>query len=112
MAITTPQRERASGHREGGPPDPPQSKIFDWLPGLPASHLDPKTHAIVRETYPLSAYNVVLDHSLVLVAAGAIVGLRTTLSMLGGGILLVFAVSPTAMGWEWTNASGHLVTAA
>ena len=34
-----------------------------------------------RESYPLSAWNMMLDHSLVLVAAGAIIGLRVTLSM-------------------------------
>jgi uncharacterized oligopeptide transporter (OPT) family protein len=91
---------------------PAQSKVFDWLPRISAAHLDPKTHAMAREAYPMSAYNVVLDHSLVLVAAGAIVGLRTTLSMAAGGLLLVLSIAPAAMGRDWTNASGHLVTAA
>jgi uncharacterized oligopeptide transporter (OPT) family protein len=91
---------------------PGQSKIFDWLPGLSANHLDPKTGVMSRQTYPLSAWNVTLDHSLVLVAAGAIIGLRVTLSMALGGLLLFFVVGPTAMGWEWTNATGKLVTAA
>jgi uncharacterized oligopeptide transporter (OPT) family protein len=91
---------------------PGQSKIFDWLPDLSANHLDPKTGLMTRHAYPLSAWNVTLDHSVVLVAAGAIIGLRVTLSMALGGVLLVFVVGPTAMGWEWTNAAGKLVAAA
>jgi uncharacterized oligopeptide transporter (OPT) family protein len=86
--------------------------VFDWLPRLPASHLDARTHAMTRDAYPLSAWNVTFDHSLVLVAAGAIVGLRTTLSMAAGGLMLVLVIGPAAMGSEWTNATGHLVTAA
>jgi OPT family oligopeptide transporter len=76
---------------------PSQSKIFDWLPRLSG--------------YPLSAWNVALDHSLVLVAAGAIVGLRTTLSMAAGGALLVFGLGPVGLRWQWVNAGGHLVAA-
>ncbi len=102
----------AAGHTTRTSILPAQSKVFDWLPRLSASHLDPKTHAMTRETYPLSAWNIALDHSLVLVAAGAIIGLRTTLSMAAGGLMLVFAIAPVALGSEWTNAAGHLVTAA
>jgi OPT family oligopeptide transporter len=76
---------------------PSDSKIFDWLPKI--------------RGYPVSAWNVMLDHSLVLVAAGAIVGLRTTLSMAAGGLLLVVGIGPYAMGAEWTNLSGHVVAA-
>ena len=102
----------AAGHVERTSILPAQSKVFDWLPRLPAGHLDPTTHAMAREAYALSAWNVALDHSLVLVAAGAIVGLRTTLSMAAGGLMLVLVIGPLAMGAEWTNATGHLVTAA
>jgi len=90
---------------------PSQSPIFDWLPRLSANHLDPKTHAMATEAYPMSAWNIVLDHSLVLFAAGAIVGLRTTLSMAAGGLLLTFAIGPIGMGWDWTNAAGKMVAA-
>ena len=76
---------------------PSQVKIFDWLPKISG--------------YPLSAWTVSLDLSLVLVAAGAIVGLRATLSMLAGALLLLLFIGPVALGAEWTNASGHLVTA-
>jgi uncharacterized oligopeptide transporter (OPT) family protein len=91
---------------------PSESKIFDVLPGIPATHLDAKTHQLVRETFPLSASHVVLDHSLVLVAAGAIVGLRATLSMAAGGLLVVLLIGPEAMQWTWTNALGNVVAAA
>jgi uncharacterized oligopeptide transporter (OPT) family protein len=102
----------AEGHPERRSLVPGQSKIFDGLPRLSSRHLDPSTHALVREALPLSASNVVLDHSLVLVAAGAIVGLRATLSMALGGVLVVFVIGPEATGWTWTNAAGKLVAAA
>jgi uncharacterized oligopeptide transporter (OPT) family protein len=90
---------------------PSQSPIFDWLPRITATHRDAATHALVRQAYPLSAWNVVLDHSVVLFAAGAIIGLRTTLSMLAGALIQVFAIGPRAMEWEWTNVAGALVPA-
>jgi uncharacterized oligopeptide transporter (OPT) family protein len=91
---------------------PAQSRVFDFLPQIEVTHLDPKTRGMVRDMYPLSAFNIVLDHSVVLLAAGAIVGLRTTLSMALGGLLLTVAIALPAMGWEWTNANGHVVAAA
>src|SRR5580658_7247192 len=87
----------AAGRTERDSILPSRVKIFDWLPRVSGS--------------PLSAWNVALDLSLVLVAAGAFVGLRTTVSMAAGGLLLVLLIGPVALGAEWTNASGHLVTA-
>jgi uncharacterized oligopeptide transporter (OPT) family protein len=87
----------AAGRTERDSILPSQVKVFDWLPKV--------------DGYPLSAWTVSLDLSLVLVAAGAIVGLRTTLSMLLGGLLVVLIIGPVALGAEWTNASGHLVSA-
>jgi putative OPT family oligopeptide transporter len=86
-----------AGHAKREAALPSDSKIFDWLPKV--------------RGYPVSAWTVVLDHSLVLVAAGAIVGLRTSLSMVAGGLLLVLAIGPYAMGSEWTNLTGHVVAA-
>jgi uncharacterized oligopeptide transporter (OPT) family protein len=102
----------ATGHSERTSILPAQSKCFDWLPRLSSARLDAAAHAVTREPYPLSAANVVLDHSLVLVAAGAIVGLRTTLSMAAGGLVVILLLGPTAMAWTWTSAAGHLVAAA
>jgi uncharacterized oligopeptide transporter (OPT) family protein len=87
----------ASGRTERESVLPSQVKIFDWLPKISG--------------YPPSAWTVSLDLSLVLVAAGAIVGVRTTLSMVAGGLVLVLLIGPVALGAEWMNPSGHLVTA-
>src|SRR3984957_632575 len=86
-----------SGRTERASILPSRVKIFDWLPRVAGS--------------PLSAWNVALDLSLVLVAAGAIIGLKTTLSMAVGGLLVVLVIGPAGLAAEWTNASGHLVTA-
>jgi uncharacterized oligopeptide transporter (OPT) family protein len=101
----------AAGHSPRSPLLPAQSAIFDWLPRVWATVRDPKTHALHPEPFPLSAWNVVLDHSVVLFAAGAIVGLRATLSMAAGGLLVVFFIGPAASAWTWTDAAGHVVTA-
>lgn len=101
----------AAGHADRHALLPAQSAIFDWLPKIWATHRDAVTHAVARRAYPLSAWNVVLDHSVVLFAAGAIVGLRTTLSMLAGAFVQVLVIGPAAMEWEWTNAAGTLVSA-
>ncbi|HEX7666815.1 MAG TPA: OPT/YSL family transporter, partial [Polyangiaceae bacterium] len=81
---------------------PDSSNIFDWLP---------KLHAHGKE-YPLSQATMRLDHSTVLVAAGAIVGVRTCASMILGGLFVAFWLGPHAMEWEWTNPAGVVVTAA
>jgi uncharacterized oligopeptide transporter (OPT) family protein len=87
----------AAGRVERSALLPAQSKIFDWLPRIAGQ--------------PMSAWNVTLDHSLVLVGAGAIVGLRTTLSMVVGGLLLTLVIGPIGLAATWTNGSGHVVTA-
>jgi len=81
---------------------PSASKIFDWLPGI----------SVGGKRVALSSFNVKLDHSVVLVAAGAIIGLRATLSMMVGAIALTWFVTPIALGAEWHNGAGALVTAA
>jgi uncharacterized oligopeptide transporter (OPT) family protein len=81
---------------------PDSSTIFDWLPHLHAHGKD----------YPLSQATMRLDHSVVLVGAGAIVGVRTCASMVLGGLFVAFWLGPHAMEWEWTNPAGVLVTAA
>ncbi|MEO8800885.1 MAG: OPT family oligopeptide transporter [Polyangiaceae bacterium] len=81
---------------------PDSSKIFDWLPHL---------HAHGRD-YPLSQATIRLDHSAVLVGAGAIVGVRTCASMVLGGLFVAFWLGPHAMDWEWVNPAGQLVAAA
>jgi OPT family oligopeptide transporter len=81
---------------------PDSSKIFDWLPQI---HVGAKS-------YPLSDFNIKLDHAFALVAAGALIGLRVTLSMMAGAIVLSFFIAPAALQSEWTNAAGKVVMAA
>jgi OPT family oligopeptide transporter len=54
----------------------------------------------------------VLDHNPVMIAAGAIVGLRVSIWMLLGSLVLIFGVGPMAYDTEWTNTSGVVVRAA
>ena len=81
---------------------PGASAIFDWLPKITAAG---KAHA-------LSAFNIKLDHGVALIAAGALVGLRATISMVVGGLVLAFYVTPIALEAQWTNQLGQVVTAA
>jgi uncharacterized oligopeptide transporter (OPT) family protein len=96
-ALNAVKTVDASGHVQRDSILPSETKLFDWLPRIAG--------------FPMSAWNVQLDNSVVLVAAGAIVGLRTTLSMLAGGAILVFGIGPYALHAQWTNAAGHVVTA-
>jgi uncharacterized oligopeptide transporter (OPT) family protein len=81
---------------------PGSLKLFDWLPGIEGG----------GKTWPLSAWNVKLDYGAALMAAGALVGLRVTASMLAGGVVLVRFIGPAALAAEWTNPLGVVVTAA
>ncbi|APR77196.1 Oligopeptide transporter, OPT family protein [Minicystis rosea] len=76
-------------------------KLFDVLPGI---HAAGKLH-------PLSAFNIKLDYAPALLAAGALVGLRVTASMLVGGLVLALYLGPMGLGATWTDATGAVVTA-
>lgn len=91
---------------------PGSSKIFDVGITLPARQFDPKLQMFVDRQFKPSDWLIQLDHSLVLLAAGAIVGLRTTLSMVGGALVLALWVGPWAMSWDWTTPAGKIITAA
>lgn len=84
---------------------PTQIGILDWLPG-PAKH--PATGAPTKP----SDWTWHLELSApYMAAAGMLVGLRTTLSMLLGGVVAYYVLAPTAVNWEWVNAAGETVTA-
>lgn len=91
---------------------PGQSNIFDVGVTFSTRLYDQKAHQWVDKMTRPSDWMMRLDHSLVLVAAGAIVGLRTTLSMMGGALLLALFIGPMALGWGWESPTGQLVTAA
>ena len=96
VAGTTPLlmdlRVRASGALL-----PADSRAFDWLPGR---GVDPATGAPL----PPSAWTVVLDHKLVIVAAGMIAGMRICASMLLGAVVLAWVIGPLAL-------QAHAITA-
>jgi OPT family oligopeptide transporter len=80
---------------------PASVKIFDWLPGIAAA----------GKAYPLSAWNIKFDYDLAVIAAGALVGVRATLSMIAGGLVLAIGIGPAAMAADWTNPAGVVVHA-
>jgi uncharacterized oligopeptide transporter (OPT) family protein len=77
-------------------------KILDWLPGIAAG----------GKRYALSDWNFKLDYGPALIAAGAIVGLRVTASMLAGALILALFIGPPALSAMWQNPAGALVAAA
>jgi uncharacterized oligopeptide transporter (OPT) family protein len=87
-------------------------RVFDpWLK-LSAPQLDVARRTVQARSIEASGWNVRLDHSLLLVAAGAIVGPRVAFSMLLGSALLVLYIGPEALGALWTTPAGDLVSAA
>jgi OPT family oligopeptide transporter len=91
---------------------PGQSNLFDVGVTFTSKLYDPKAQQWVEKALKPSDWLVRLDHSLVLVAAGAIVGLRTSASMVLGAGLLAFVIGPMALGWGWEAPSGKMLTAA
>ncbi len=81
---------------------PDSTNIFDWLPNIHAA----------GKSYAPSHATMRLDHSLVLVGAGAIIGVRVCLSMVVGGLFVALWLGPHAMEATWTNPAGVIVTAA
>jgi uncharacterized oligopeptide transporter (OPT) family protein len=77
------------------------SKLFDWLPAI----------SVDGKRYPVSDAGLVVDHSLVVVAAGMFVGLRTTVWMLVGGLITAFVLGPIALDSTWIDALGRHVAA-
>jgi putative OPT family oligopeptide transporter len=69
---------------------PAETHLFDFLP---ARGVDPRTGARLLP----SDWTVVLDHKLVMVAAGMMAGLRVCASMLLAAILLAFVVGPAGL---------------
>lgn len=86
---------------------PADSKIFDWLPARGSHLVDGKT-----EAYKPSDWTMVMDHNPVMIAAGMIVGMRVTVSMLLTGVLLVYVIGPMGLDSEWTSpVTGKVIAA-
>ncbi|MFN7145440.1 MAG: OPT family oligopeptide transporter [Myxococcota bacterium] len=104
LLLELPLKKTADGR---APLLPTESHIFDWLPARGSHVVDGKV-----ENFKPSDWTMVLDHNPVMIAAGAIVGLRVSIWMLLGSLALIFVVGPAAYDTEWTNASGQVVRAA
>jgi putative OPT family oligopeptide transporter len=76
--------------RRGEPLLPSTSRALDWLP---ARGVDAKTGA----RFLPSDWTAVLDHKLVLVGVGVIVGPRISASLMLGAVLLAFVVGPAGL---------------
>jgi uncharacterized oligopeptide transporter (OPT) family protein len=99
LLIDVPFRKPAPGRgHQGLLPD--TAPIFDWLP-VPGKN--PKTGA----SYLASDWGFVLDNKLVMVAAGALTGPRICLSMVGGGLLLMYWLGPAALSAGAAHSAGR-----
>jgi uncharacterized oligopeptide transporter (OPT) family protein len=88
---------------------PAESKLFDLL-GLPVRGTHLEDGAVVQNKP--SDWTMVVDHNPVMIAAGAIVGLRVTIYMLLGALALIYVAGPAGYEAEWTNANGVVMRAA
>ena len=71
---------------------PGSSKLFDWIPGR-GTKID--ADGVTVDAKP-SDWTIVMDHNPVMIAAGALVGLRVALWMTFSGLALAFIIGPAA----------------
>ncbi len=93
---------------EGGraPLLPGSTPLFDWLPAS-------STHVRAGETttFAPSDWTVVWDNNPVMIAAGAIVGLRVTGWMTVAALVLAFGLGPWGFDQAWTSPAGEVLYA-
>jgi uncharacterized oligopeptide transporter (OPT) family protein len=82
------------------------SNIFDFLPGVGKHTVDGQEVA-----YKPSDWTMTLDHNPVMIAAGAIVGLRITVWMTIAAVLLAYVVGPMGLEAIWESPAGATVAA-
>ena len=78
---------------------PTDSPMFDWLPAR-GTHIGADGAAVANKP---SDWTIVMDHNPVMIAAGALVGRRVTLSMLLAGLALAYIVGPLGAEAAWLN---------
>ncbi|MDF1562922.1 MAG: OPT/YSL family transporter [Deltaproteobacteria bacterium] len=88
---------------------PAESHLFDLLHlPVPGTHLADGA-AVANKP---SDWTMVFDHNPVMIAAGALVGLRVAIYMTIGALLLVYVVGPLGYESEWLSpAAGEMVRA-
>jgi uncharacterized oligopeptide transporter (OPT) family protein len=85
---------------------PASSNIFNFLPGRGTKIVDGEVVA----NKP-SDWTMVMDHNPVMIAAGALVGLRIAVYMTLGGLALAYIIGPYGLTDGWEN-NGEVVYAA
>lgn len=84
----------------------PDSLIFDWIPARGMIEKDGE-----MEAAKASDWTVVMDHDPIMIAAGALVGLRIAIYMVLGGLALAWGLGPAGLTMGWENPDGDLVYA-
>jgi OPT family oligopeptide transporter len=97
---------------------PGQSNVFDWIPRLlPNAWTCRMLQAGPAKLHPngiafsLSDFHIKLDHGVALAFAGILIGVRITVWMVVGALLLNILIAPPAMNAQWTNALGVTIFA-
>lgn len=83
---------------------PGDTPIFDWI-NLPARGQHLEAGKLVDNSP--SHWTMVFDNNPVMIAAGAIVGLRVAIWMAIGGLVLAYVVGPLGFDAEWTSPLTH-----
>ena len=86
---------------------PGYSNIFNFLPGRGEKMVDNE----MVSNKP-SDWTMVLDHNPVMIAAGALVGLRIAVYMTLGGLALAYILGPHGLTDGWANVDGEIKYAA
>ncbi len=86
---------------------PASFHIFDWLPAL-GTKTGPDGSPVPMKP---SDWTITWDNNPVMVAAGALVGLRVAIWMTVGGIILAYGAGPLGLEAAWVNPSGDTITA-
>ena len=93
--------------RNGGSLLPSYSNIFDgWLPAKGTKQVAEQTVS----NQP-SDWTMVLDHNPVMIAAGALVGLRVAIYMVLGAVVMYYFVGPSGLTDTWVSPSGEEIVA-
>ena len=85
---------------------PSSLNLFDWLPARGTKVVDGETVAMKP-----SDWTIAWDVNPVMVAAGALVGLRTAIWMAVGGLVLAYVAGPMGLEAAWVNPKGDTITA-
>ncbi|HEX9794906.1 MAG TPA: OPT family oligopeptide transporter [Planctomycetota bacterium] len=90
---------------------PDSSPIFDpFARGATYSRVGADGTLETIQTEP-SQWTMVMDHNIVMIGAGALVGLRVCFWMLVSHLFLAYVLGPAAASAAWTNAAGDVLYA-